>query len=349
MLGYAARALQVRCIFLDPAPAPPAASAGPVISLPFDSAQGLAELASQATVISYEFENVPVGALSDIPATVPVYPPAEALAHAQDRLAEKELFAAAQIPLPKYRVIDQESDLRSAATELGLPLVLKTRRLGYDGKGQRLVRDVNDIATSLAELGGKDLIAEEWINFDLEVSAIGVRRQGGEIVTYALSENRHEDGILRVSRAPANLPNLKQLADEYLKRLLDRLNYVGVLALELFVVGDRLLANEFAPRVHNSGHWTIEGAVTSQFENHVRAILDLPLGDTSMTGHAGMVNLIGQMPDELEPPPNVMAFLHDYGKSARPGRKLGHVTVVADSREKRDESLKSLQQAASGA
>jgi 5-(carboxyamino)imidazole ribonucleotide synthase len=347
MLGYAAEALEARCVFLDPAAAPPAGSAGTVISLPFDSPLGLAELARQADVISYEFENVPVAALQAIPADVTVYPPAEALALSQDRLVEKELFESSQIPLPEYRVIDSESDLRIAALDLGLPIVLKTRRLGYDGKGQRVIKHENQMGPAFDQLGGSALIAEQWVDFDLEVSAIGVRRPEGEIATYALTENLHRDGILRESRAPANLPNMAQLADEYLNKLLERLNYVGVLALELFVVGERLLANEIAPRVHNSGHWTIEGAVTSQFENHLRAILDLPLGDTSMLGHAGMVNLIGQIPDNVERLLDPYAILHDYGKSPRPGRKLGHITVLTNTREMRDESLKSLQLATS--
>lgn len=345
MLGFAARALQAQCVFLDPTPTPPAAAAGPVIALPFDSEEGLALLAERSDVITYEFENVPVEALKSIPPEVPVYPPAEALKYSQDRLMEKTLFESLQIPLPAYRAIDSASDLRLAASDLGLPIVLKTRRLGYDGKGQCVIRNTDQIGPAIERLEGNALIAERWINFDLEVSALGVRRPGGEVASYALTENRHEDGILRLSRAPVDLPRLSQQADEYLRKLMQRLNYVGVLALELFVVDDKLLANEFAPRVHNSGHWTIEGAATSQFENHLRAILDLPLGDTATLGYTGMINLIGSMPPDSARITTKNAVLHDYGKDPRPNRKLGHITVVADDAKRRDERLKTLREA----
>jgi 5-(carboxyamino)imidazole ribonucleotide synthase len=349
MLGFAARALPAKCVFLDPSPNPPAAAAGEVIQRPFDDVQGLTQLSRQADVISYEFENVPVGALDAIPREVPIYPPRQALACSQDRLLEKQLFEELRIPVPAYRAIDSVADLENAAEQVGLPLVLKTRRLGYDGKGQTIVREKRDIRDAVEQLGTKMLIAEQWVAFDCEVSAIGARKCSGEVVTYALTENRHDGGILRESRAPAPLPGVSQVADRYLQDLLRRLDYVGVLALELFVSGEQLLANEFAPRVHNSGHWTIEGAATSQFENHLRAILGLPLGDTSMLGHAGMLNLIGNIPPGLSQDGLSGAQLHDYGKTPRPGRKLGHVTVLADTARQRDAALKSLQDAIAGA
>ena len=334
MLGFAGRSLGITCRFLDPADAPPAADAGEVIRRPFDDAHALAELAASCDVVTYEFENVPVEALLRIADCVPVFPPPEALRSAQDRLAEKRLFDELQIPLPRYRAVDSLEDLCAAVDSIGFPLVLKTRRFGYDGKGQYVLKTGNDIDDAWRELGGAALIAEEWLDFDYEVSAIGVRAVGGETAMYPLTHNEHAAGILRRSRAPVDAPVLAEKARVYVDSLLARLDYVGVLALELFVVGDRLLANEFAPRVHNSGHWTIEGAETSQFSNHILAVTNASPGSTATVGHAGMLNLIGHIPDAAGELGN--STLHDYGKSARPGRKLGHITVVADSADGRD-------------
>ncbi|MCI0516913.1 MAG: 5-(carboxyamino)imidazole ribonucleotide synthase [Woeseiaceae bacterium] len=330
MLGIAAGRLGVAVTFLDPAADPPAAATGPVISCPFDNEAGLARLATCSDVISYEFENVPVDALAPLTARVPVLPPPDALRYAQDRWHEKQLFDALKIPVPRYARVDSADDLARAADTLGLPLVLKTRTLGYDGKGQFVIRSAAELGQAWQTLGPVALIAEQWIDFDCEVSLIGARAADGNIVTYALTENLHRDGMLRVSRAPSQNIALLDSARMYTRSLLEHLDYVGVLALEMFVAGDRLLANEFAPRVHNSGHWTIEGAVTSQFENHLRAIFGMPLGDTASIGCAGMLNLIGSMPDTDTLPRHFPWFLHDYGKSPRPGRKLGHLTVLAD-------------------
>lgn len=335
MLGYAARDLDVQCIFIDPSNSPPAADCGAVIQRPFDDSDALAELAATCDVITYEFENVPVEALHLIDDQVAVYPPASALRHSQDRLDEKRLFDQLDIPLPGYRVVDTREDIDSAIDDLSLPLVIKTRRLGYDGKGQFVVRERGDVDRAWKALGGNSLIAEQWVNFDYEVSILGARNADGQIVIYPLSRNVHEEGILRTSRSPVDAPALADRAETYVRRLLGHLDYVGVLALELFVLDDDLLANEFAPRVHNSGHWTIEGSATSQFENHLRAVMNLPLGSTAGIGHAGMVNLIGEIPDAVRVPgPGV---LHDYGKTPRPGRKLGHITVTAESAARRDE------------
>jgi 5-(carboxyamino)imidazole ribonucleotide synthase len=267
------------------------------------------------------------------------------LRSAQDRLTEKRLFDELRIPLPRYGAVDSLDDLRAAAKSVALPLVLKTRRFGYDGKGQYVVKTANDIDEAWRELGGKPLIAEEWLDFDYEVSAIGVRSSSGETVMYPLTRNEHASGILRRSLAPADAPGLAQKAQTYMDALLSRLDYVGVLALELFVVGDRLLANEFAPRVHNSGHWTIEGAATSQFENHLRAVTGRPLGPTACRGHAGMLNLIGEIPEAARQLTVPGCWLHDYGKRPREGRKLGHITVVADSAQARDERLREVEAA----
>lgn len=329
MLGIAGRSLDVECVFLAPSRNSPAAIAGPVIESPFDNVAALEQLARLADVVTYEFENVSVGAIERIAADTPVYPPAGALRHAQDRLDEKRLFEFLGIPVAPYRVIDTVEDLGDAVGALGLPIVLKTRRLGYDGKGQAVVSEEADLEVAARSLGGSGLIAEQWIAFDREVSAIGVRNVRGDTAMYSLIENQHRGGILNISRAPADANGLTTLASRYVEQMLVHLDYVGVLTIEFFVVGDVLLANEFAPRVHNSGHWTIEGARTSQFENHLRAILDLPLGDVSPTGHAAMLNLIGAMPSHSPLLDSNTAFLHDYGKRPRPGRKLGHITVVA--------------------
>lgn len=334
MLGFAARDMGVECVFLDPSENPPAAACGNVLRYAFDDAKALEKLAEQCDVVTYEFENVPVDALQIISGRAPVFPPAAALRHAQDRLDEKKLFERLKIPLANYHTIDTRQDLYDAAVTLALPMIVKTRRLGYDGKGQYVVRDRRDLDTAWNTLGGQALIAEQWIAFEYEVSCIGVRNVGGDRAIYPLSHNVHSNGILRTSTSPVDAPAMSKKAAEYVHRLLEQLDYVGVLALELFVVGDELLANEFAPRVHNSGHWTIEGAETSQFENHLRALLNLPLGATAGRAQAGMVNLIGEIPDAIRS----LGFgrLHDYGKSARTGRKLGHITVVAETARKRD-------------
>jgi 5-(carboxyamino)imidazole ribonucleotide synthase len=335
MLGFAARELDAECRFVDPSVSPPAAQCGKVIQSDFDDPVALIALAETCDVVTYEFENVPVEALQHIEGLAPVYPPAAALRHSQDRLDEKRLFNVLEIPLPGYHAIDTREDMDIAATQLGLPMVIKTRRFGYDGKGQFVAKTADDLDAAWEELGGPALIAEQWVPFDYEVSCIGVRSVSGEIAIYPLSRNVHTNGILSTSRSPVDESELTELASDYVHRLLDHLDYVGVLALELFVVGDKLLANEFAPRVHNSGHWSIEGSETSQFENHLRAITDMPLGSTASKGHAGMVNLIGEINDATRSL-NV-GSLHDYGKTPRPGRKLGHVTVVADTAEQRDE------------
>ncbi len=342
MLGFAAQDLGHECIFVDPGESPPAAAAGTVICAAFDDADALAALAAKCDVVTYEFENVPVGAIEAIMNDVDVYPPPAALHYAQDRLNEKTLFAELDIPLPAYHAVDSLEDLHDAVETVGLPLVLKTRRMGYDGKGQQIVRDAAGCEAAWEKLGPVPLIAEQWVDFDFEVSVIATRNVAGDIAVYPLSHNEHDSGILHRSRAPVDDSGLLALATGYVTRLVERLDYVGTIALELFVVGDRLLANEFAPRVHNSGHWTIEGARTSQFQNHLLAIMDQPLGDTGMAGHAGMLNLIGTIPDgarSLE-----TGNLHDYGKAPRPGRKLGHITIVGDSAVERDRLLDSIEQ-----
>ena len=243
MLGIAGKRLNIEFTFLDPAPDPPAAIAGDVLSLPFDSDAGLQELASSVDVLTYEFENVPVEAIEKIADRVAVYPPPDALRNAQDRLQEKRLFESLDIPVAVYAPVDSEDDLRAAVDSIGLPLVLKTRRLGYDGKGQLVINKASEISASYATLDGAQLIAEQWIKFDREVSAIGSRNVSGDLAIYPITENRHSDGILRTSRAPDMAENIADLANRYMSQLLDHLTYVGVLALEFFVRGDQFRFN----------------------------------------------------------------------------------------------------------
>jgi 5-(carboxyamino)imidazole ribonucleotide synthase len=336
MLGHAAQALGHTCRFLDPAENPPAALVGETIRADYDDSAALCELAAASDVVTYEFENVPVDALQTLAPRTVLYPPPDALRLAQDRLSEKQLFEKLGIPVPPYQIVDSREDLVATIATLGFPAVLKTRRYGYDGKGQFVIRDGGDLDSAWTLLGGRPLIAEAWVPFEREVSIIGARARDGSTRTWPLTENRHTDGILRVSLAPVDDAALERVAVRYMHLLLDQLDYVGVLTLELFVSGNGLLANEFAPRVHNSGHWTIEGAATSQFENHVRAVCGAPLGSTRCRDFVGMVNLIGLIPAAIRALPDPRTTLHDYGKTARAGRKLGHVTVVAPTAAERD-------------
>jgi len=305
MLGLAGLPLGLRFRFLDPSPDSPAAAVGELVVGAFDDPAALARLAVGADVVTYEFENVPVEAIR----TIAPLPPPLALELGQDRLVEKQLFERLGIPTARFGPV----------TKTGLPALVKSRRLGYDGKGQRRIDADEPI--------GEHELAEEIVAFDRELSVIAVRSRDGETRFWPLAENVHRDGVLRVSRAPAAAAPQAE-AEELVGRLLDELGYVGVLALELFEVEGRLLANEFAPRVHNTGHWTIDGAVTSQFENHLRAILGLPLGSTEAIAESVMVNLIGGVPslEQLLGLPG--AHLHLYGKEPRRGRKLGHLTFV---------------------
>jgi 5-(carboxyamino)imidazole ribonucleotide synthase len=305
MLGLAGLPLGLRFRFLDPSPDAPAREVGDLVVGDFADPDALARLGRGAAVVTYEFENVPVEAAR---ALAPL-PPPRALELGQDRLVEKQLFARLGIPTARFGSLE----------ETGLPALVKSRRLGYDGKGQRRLDAPSEV--------GEGELAEEIVRFERELSIVAVRGRDGDTRFWPLAENTHRDGILRVSRAPAaGAP--QEEAEALATRLLDELGYVGVLALELFEAGGRLLANEYAPRVHNTGHWTIDGAVTSQFENHLRAILGLPLGATEALAQSVMVNLIGGVPEPEALLRVPGAHLHLYGKEPRRGRKLGHVTVV---------------------
>jgi 5-(carboxyamino)imidazole ribonucleotide synthase len=334
MLARAGDPLGLRCRFLDPSPDAPAGRAGELVVGAYDDPASLDLLADGVGVVTYEFENVPVASAARLAGRARVLPPPRALEVAQDRVAEKRFLESVGVPVAAWRPVETLGQLTRAVAELGCPAVLKTRRLGYDGKGQHVIETRADVERAWARLGGAPLVLESFVHFDRELSILAVRAQDGEIACYPLVENLHRGGILRRSLAPAEEvpPALQGRAEAHARRALETLDYAGVVAIELFQVGDRLLANEMAPRVHNSGHWTIEGAVTSQFENHLRAVAGLPLGATAPRGVSAMLNLIGALPDVASLLRVPGAHLHLYGKAPRPGRKLGHVTLVADTR-----------------
>jgi len=339
MLALAGHPLGLDFVFVDESCEAPGSSVGALIPGRFDDPEALEALAEACDIVTFDVENVPQAAAEGIAGRVAFLPPPVALGSGQDRLTEKTLFAELDIPTANYETVDSQAELAAAVKKVGLPSILKTRRLGYDGRGQAILRTPADLDGAWERLGGVPAILESFVGFEREVSLIGARSTRGETRFYPLSENVHEGGILRVSRAPWEDAGLKAQAERHLSALMDRMDYAGVLTVEFFAVGDELLANEMAPRVHNSGHWTIEGAVTSQFENHLRAILGLPLGVTDPVGHAGMVNFIGRMPRAAEVLAIPGAHLHDYVKAPRPGRKLGHCTVVARSPRDRDMAL----------
>ena len=328
MMALAGYPLGLDFLFLDRSGDTPAAQVAPTLVGEFTDRKLLRELAHRSEVITFDWENVSIESLRALGRSASIAPPLAALAMSQDRVAEKKLFGKLAIPTTRYAAVDSQASLVRALRDIGLPGVLKTRRLGYDGKGQAVVRSIEDAWLAFERLRGAPLIYEEFVPFDYEVSIIGARNCHGEIVVYPLNRNLHRDGILRLTRAPWGAPALQRQAAAHLRRVLEHFRYEGVLNIEFFVRGGRLLANETAPRVHNSGHWTIEGAATSQFENHLRAILGLPLGATTARGHAAMINLIGRMPSREEFIGEDELHWHDYGKTEREGRKLGHLTLL---------------------
>jgi 5-(carboxyamino)imidazole ribonucleotide synthase len=341
MLALAGYPLGLRFRFLDPSPEAPVGRIAHRVTAEFTDELALEKFAHGLEVATYEFENVPVQAARFLAERVPVYPAPTALEEAQDRRREKRLFQRLGIPTTDFAEVSKAEGFDAALERVGLPSVLKTCRLGYDGKGQWLLRTAEDVDRARVELPNAPLILEKFVAFTRELSILGVRSRTGETVFYPLVENHHRGGILRLSLAPAPqlAPGLQQIAEQATRKILEALDYAGVICLELFQVGEKLLANEIAPRVHNSGHWSIEGAATSQFENHLRAILGMPLGSTATVGYSAMVNLIGELPEPAEVLRAPNTHLHLYGKSPRPGRKLGHVTVRADKFEKLQQRL----------
>lgn len=310
----------------------------------FGDRDALREFAGRVDVVTYESENIPFDTVEFLEGLVALHPPPKSLVLAGDRWAEKDLFTKLDIPTSPYAKLSADDDAAAALEHVGVPAVCKLRRLGYDGRGQLVCRTADELRGAWAALGEVPLLCERWVPFTRELSVVGVRARNGEIRCWTPGENVHEHGILRTTVVPApDLdPRLHELAQDYLTRIMEAMDHVGVLALEMFQHEDGLLANEIAPRVHNTGHWTIEGAITSQFENHVRAILGWPLGSTAHYGHAAMLNVIGETPDITDLLAVDGAHIHVYGKTPRAGRKLGHITVTADSHEHASERLAQL-------
>jgi 5-(carboxyamino)imidazole ribonucleotide synthase len=333
MLALAGHPLAMQFRVLEPASECPAAAVADHLRGEYEDFQALYSFCQGLDAVTYEFENVPVESARWLAERVPVFPTPAALEVGQDRVAEKTFFQELGVPVPPFAAVNSREDLEAAIARIGLPAVLKTTRFGYDGKGQTVLRGAADVESAWTSLGGRPLILEALVSFDRELSILGVRGRAGELAFYPLIENVHRAGILRASTSPVSgLPAvLKAKAERIATKTLEALGYVGMLAVELFQLGDDLLVNEMAPRVHNSGHWTIEGAETSQFENHLRAITGLPLGTTAPLGRSAMINLIGGWPEPADILAISGAHLHLYGKKPRPNRKVGHITVRADS------------------
>ncbi len=343
MLALAGYPLGLKFIVLDPSPDCCAGDVSEHLCGAYDDTALLEQLAQHADIITYEFENVPTAALTFLQNNnATVYPPLNALAVAQDRLNEKTMFNALGIQTAPFSPVNNLEQLENAMPTIGYPAVLKTRTQGYDGKGQAILRTPSDLATAWETIGCVPAIVEGFVTFDREISIIAVRSKRGEVACYPIAENSHKDGVLRLSIVQNN-DSVQTLAERYVKLLLDELNYVGVLALELFQQGDHLLVNECAPRVHNSGHWTSNGASTCQFENHLRAILNLPLGSTETIANVAMINILGHYPDAREILENKDAHLHLYDKEEREGRKIGHVNICGQDRDSFHETIRKIQ------
>ncbi|MCC6483629.1 MAG: 5-(carboxyamino)imidazole ribonucleotide synthase [Armatimonadetes bacterium] len=331
MLALGGIPLGMEFRFLDPNAGAGAGQTGNLVVGAYDGTGALERFAEGLDVATFEFENVPDSSAAFLQERLPVFPSPEALRVSQDRLREKTFFRSLGADVPLFAGVTSAEELVEAEKDLGLPFVLKTRRFGYDGKGQSVLRSSEDVKRACSRPLEGPMIAEAHVRFDRELSVVAVRSRSGETAVYPLIENHHRAGILRLSIAPA--PDISQALQRQAEKLalmtLEALDYVGVLAIELFQQGNRRLVNEMAPRVHNSGHWTIEGAVCSQFENHVRAICGLALGSTHAHMSSAMVNIVGHLPDVEALLRLPGAHVHLYGKAPRPGRKIGHITVLA--------------------
>lgn len=335
MLALAGYPLGLEFRFFDANQVSPARSLGEFINASFDDRSALEQFAKGVDLVTTEFENINTEALAVVEQHVRFYPGSNAVAMSQDRLTEKNFFNGLGIKTAPFVAVSQESDLTTASERLGFPFILKTRRLGYDGKGQLIVRSSEELNAAWTKLGPTDLIAEGFVRFSREVSIIAVRSETGAFAFYPLCENTHVNGVLSKTVVnPEIVASPKQKEAEALAQLaMEKLGYVGVLVIELFDTQDGLVVNEMAPRVHNSGHWSIEGAVSSQFENHLRAVCGLPLGSTKTYGYCGMLNILHTRPNVQELLKIEGLKLHWYAKEPRPGRKLGHVTFVASDVE----------------
>lgn len=333
MLALAGAPLGLRCRFMDPSPYAPAGHVGELVLGDYQDTEALERFVRDVDVVTYEFENVPIEPVQWLAQRVPVYPPVDALRVGQDRLLETEFFTKAGLDVHRKAPLEDGASVDAVVKHVGLPCVIKTRRGGYDGKGQTVARSGADVQGALDRLGARGLMFESFVPFTRELSLVGVRGRDGSFKAYPLVQNHHEGGILRTTIAPAtDVPAaIVNAAHAHVRALMSELGYVGVLAVEFFEHEGRLLANEMAPRVHNSGHWTMDGAETSQFENHMRAVAGLPLGSCAARGHSVMVNLIGGWPPITEMLAVPGAKVHLYGKEPRPGRKVGHVNVWGES------------------
>jgi len=345
MLALSGAPLGLRFLVLDSTVDACAGQFVPMVVGDYRDEHALAEFASQVAVATFDFENVPAESARWLADRIPVFPSPRALSIAQDRLAEKSLFRELGIPVPAFADVATRAALESAVASIGIPAILKTRRLGYDGKGQFRIKSAADVDAAWNALGAQaesvGLILEGFVPFQRELSVVAVRGRDGEFRAWPLTENWHEHGILSASLAPATVDaGLQETAIAHARRVAEALDYVGVFALELFLKDGELLANEMAPRVHNSGHWTIEGAETSQFENHLRAVLGLPLGSTRSIGMSCMLNWIGTLPEAAPVLAEPCGHWHDYGKAPREGRKVGHATFRADSEQSLSEALR---------
>jgi len=328
MMAIAAKKLGINCIVYDPSPNACAQSHAELVVGSYIDAQALLRFANRVDVVTFEFENVPAVSLDTISSIKPIHPNSHALRTASDRIAEKQFFEKHNIPIGPYQAISGGESLRKACAKLGLPAVLKSCSGGYDGKGQFVIHTEDELENAIGQIGDLPFIFEAFVPFERELSVIACRSSDGELVTYSLTQNTHQHGILVRSEAPAIVnKDIQAQAMKIAQNIADGLDYVGVFAVELFDVNGKLLANEMSPRVHNSGHWTIEGAQTSQFENHVRAVMGLDLRPTDSAGHSIMLNIIGALPRQDSIAEFKSAAMHAYAKAPRAGRKIGHITV----------------------
>lgn len=344
MMALAGTPLDVEFVFFDEATASPSSNLGLNIKPSEDNA--LQQFINSVDVVTYESENTDLDLVREINLSKPVFPGEASLRKSQHRLVEKNTFRDLGISTADFLRVTSKEELIQATKSLGFPIVLKTTTMGYDGKGQAVVKAEDDIDLAWSELAGNELIAESFVNFSRELSIIAVRSINGETKIYPIAENEHNNGILRVSRIPAKGLNSKKQkqAEEFISTMLTHLEHVGVLTLELFDCEDGLVVNEMAPRVHNSGHWSMEGSHCGQFENHVRAICGMPLGDTNARHEAiAMINIIGLSGDRDSVLRLPNAHLHLYGKTERPNRKLGHINITANSEKKINSTLEELE------
>lgn len=330
MMALAGYPLGMRFVFFDPSPDACAGQVGPLIVADYDDTQALDQLMQEVDVVTFDFENVPVSTVRYVQQRRPVYPDPSVLETSQDRLLEKRFFQQLGLPVGKFFPVNSYSELAFGAKSYDFDAFLKTRRMGYDGKGQFRIIPGADLKAIWEQAKGKKLVLEQRVAFEREISVITVRNANGDISQYPVTENKHNNGVLATSTAPARHTDNCQLALQHARQIAEVLEYVGVLVVEFFEIEGGVFINEMAPRVHNSGHWTIEGALTSQFENHLRAICGWPLGGTDSWGYAAMLNWIGSVPNIAEMPKQAHIHHHLYGKQPRAGRKVGHTTITAE-------------------